>query len=248
MLTRRTVWYILSIGLCYTASLLCSNLAYLTLSVSFISMLKSLAPVVTLVLTWAGGFAAPARATWAIVALITLGVFLSSLGEVTFAWSGFAYQMFGTVSESMRLLLIGWLLSSSAAAIPDAGARGREAGGSYEGEEEGEAHSAGLDQTGARPHDDVEAHGAANEASALAGVSPLVLLYYYSPVCAAFNLFVALMTEWRTFDVADLHRVGWSVLALNGAVAFGLNVSSVFLVWPPTALPPPPPSSCRFAV
>lgn len=240
VLTRRYIWYILSIGLCYTGSLLCSNMAYLTLSVSFISMLKSLAPVTTLVISYAGGFSDPTTGKWAKIFVITFGVFLSSVGEVTFAWDGFLYQMFGTVSESVRLLLIDWLL-----AIPSAADSTRQevkmtdevfhnAREQHSGSEEAQPplsdREADIEEsTQNKASDDVEAQGGSDE-NGMAAISPLVLLYYYAPVCAVFNLMVALMTEWRTFNVEDLQRVGWSMLALNGAVAFMLNVSSVFLV------------------
>lgn len=251
-LTRRYVWYILSIGLCYTGSLLCSNMAYLTLSVSFIAMLKSLSPVITLVIAYAGGFSDPTTATWVNILVIAFGVFLSSVGEVTFAWDGFLYQMCGSVSESVRLLLIGWLLAKPPAhsdlpihhhetkrtdeTFHDAreyhsGGEDREHSVSDSETDVAAEEAGGL--AGLATHDktrgDVEAQEA-SDSSLVATLSPLVLLYYYAPVCAVLNLLVALMTEWRTFKVEDLHHVGWSMLALNGAVAFMLNVSSVFLV------------------
>lgn len=241
VLTRRYIWYILSIGLCYTGSLLCSNMAYLTLSVSFISMLKSLAPVTTLVISYAGGFSDPTPGKWAKIFVITFGVFLSSVGEVTFAWDGFLYQMFGTVSESVRLLLIDWLLAIPAAANPTRQDIKRTDGvfhdvrDQYSGSEQGEVPPLSdretyiEESTQNKASDDVEAQRG-NDGNDMAAIGPLVLLYYYAPVCAVFNLMVALMTEWRTFNVKDLQHVGWGMLALNGAVAFMLNVSSVFLV------------------
>lgn len=253
VLTRQYIWYILSIGLCYTGSLLCSNMAYLTLSVSFISMLKSLAPVTTLVISYAGGFSDPTTGKWVKIFVITFGVFLSSVGEVTFAWDGFLYQMFGTVSESMRLLLIDWLLATPAAPDPSVQESKRTDEVFHDAQEQ---HGSGEERelpVAKRENDMEEAGGLAgmathdhtrgdletqkvSEGSGMAAISPLVLLYYYAPVCAVFNLMVALMTEWRTFNVEDLHRVGWSMLALNGAVAFMLNVSSVFLVRSPCRL------------
>ncbi|CAN8097752.1 unnamed protein product [Discula destructiva] len=255
VLTRRYIWYILSIGLCYTASLLSSNMAYLTLSVSFISMLKSLAPVTTLVISYAGGFSDPSTGTWVKVSIITFGVFLSSIGEVTFAWDGFTYQMFGTVSESLRLLLIGWLLATPISQPPTPTQQKAETSerGFYDADDEDKQEmlenvtdaneSARGDKagTGRRQSndddddDDVEAQGAP-DANVMANMSPLVLLYYYAPVCAVFNMLMSLMTEWRTFNMEDLHRVGWVMLALNGAVAFMLNVSSVFLIGKTSAL------------
>jgi drug/metabolite transporter (DMT)-like permease len=61
-------------------------------------------------------------------------------------------------------------------------------------------------------------------------MDPLVSLYYYAPVCAVMNSIVALLTEAGTFKSEDLWRTGVSMLVLNAAVAFMLNVSSVFLV------------------
>ncbi|KAJ4424869.1 hypothetical protein N0V82_000372 [Gnomoniopsis sp. IMI 355080] len=246
VLTRRYIWYILSIGLCYTGSLLCSNMAYLTLSVSFISMLKSLAPVTTLVISYAGGFSDPTPGKWAKIFVITFGVFLSSVGEVTFAWDGFLFQMFGTVSESVRLLLIDWLLAIPAAMDSSTQESKRTDEVVHDAREQDDSGEEGGQPVWARETDkeqsahdmtrgDLEAQRG-SEASGMAAISPLVLLYYYAPVCAVFNLLVALMTEWQTFDVEDLQRVGWTMLALNGAVAFMLNVSSVFLIGKTSAL------------
>ena len=74
-------------------------------------------------------------------------------------------------------------------------------------------------------------------------MDPLVSLYYYAPVCAVMNSIVALLTEFGTFNPADLWRTGVSVLLLNAAVAFMLNVSSVFLVCCPFI--PVTPSRCH---
>lgn len=66
-------------------------------------------------------------------------------------------------------------------------------------------------------------------------MDPLVALYYYAPVCAFFNIFVALFTEVPKFKYEDLANTGFTMLFLNASVAFGLNIASVFLVRP-TAL------------
>ncbi|KAH8673660.1 triose-phosphate transporter family-domain-containing protein [Xylariales sp. PMI_506] len=67
-------------------------------------------------------------------------------------------------------------------------------------------------------------------------MNPLVGLYYYAPVCAVLNGAVAFFAEVPTFNWGDLERVGWSVLLLNGVIAFMLNVSSVFLIGRTSAL------------
>ncbi|KAK8047608.1 hypothetical protein PG996_015672 [Apiospora saccharicola] len=61
-------------------------------------------------------------------------------------------------------------------------------------------------------------------------MDPLVSLYYYAPICAVTNLFVAWATEWSTFAWSDFAGVGPWMLVLNGLVAFLLNVSSVMLI------------------
>jgi drug/metabolite transporter (DMT)-like permease len=63
-----------------------------------------------------------------------------------------------------------------------------------------------------------------------AGMDPLVGLYYYAPVCAVMNLFVAAVVEWPSFDAGDVGRAGAGMLFLSGVVAFMLNVASVFVV------------------
>lgn len=63
-------------------------------------------------------------------------------------------------------------------------------------------------------------------------MDPLVSLYYYAPVCAAMNFFVAAAMELSSFQMADLWRAGVFTLLLNAMVAFMLNVASVFLVRP----------------
>lgn len=239
----------------------------MTLSVSFISMLKALAPVTTLLISWVAKFTDPSTRKLLNVLVIAFGVLLSSIGEVTFAWTGFLFQIIGTVAESSRLLLIQWLLVNPGASQPpgtagdeeqqqqqrqrqadaraslDGGDDHREQPGSNytDPEETGGKGPEGLD--GLRTHDG-DAAGAHDaypqqlkkeaqdeaDAGAVAAMSPLVLLYYYAPVCAALNCFTAFLTEVPHFKSEDLNRVGIGMLALNGGVAFLLNVSSVFLV------------------
>ncbi|KAK2071747.1 hypothetical protein P8C59_006149 [Phyllachora maydis] len=177
MTSRLYLRALVPIGLLYSASLVCSNLVYLYLSVAFIQMLKAAAPVAVLFIGWAWGVENPSLSRLLNVLLIVLGVALASVGEIHFSWAGFIFQVGGIVFESMRLLLIQILLS-----------------------EDGQK------------------------------MNPLVSLYYYAPVCALMNLAVALASEWSHFAYADLSRTGFFVLVMNAAVAFMLNVSSVFLI------------------
>lgn len=228
-------------------------------------MLKALAPVTTLLISWVANFTDPSTSKLLNVLVIAFGVLLSSIGEVTFAWTGFLFQIIGTVAESSRLLLIQWLLVNPGAAQPAPGAGDEEQtagagpgpalglrdrdrdrdcddgtpGGSaaYTDREDG-PEGLGLpthDGSAAAAHDAYpqqlkkEAQDEA-DAGAVAAMSPLVLLYYYAPVCAVLNCLTALVTEVPHFKAEDLSRVGIGMLALNGSVAFLLNVSSVFLV------------------
>ena len=61
-------------------------------------------------------------------------------------------------------------------------------------------------------------------------MDPLVSFYYFAPVCAVMNGLVALVFEVPRMELADISRVGYGILFLNGLIAFGLNVSVVFLV------------------
>ena len=61
-------------------------------------------------------------------------------------------------------------------------------------------------------------------------MDPLVSFYYFAPVCAVMNGFTALVVEIPKFSILDLQRVGYFTLLVNGLIAFGLNVSVVFLV------------------
>ena len=72
--------------------------------------------------------------------------------------------------------------------------------------------------------------GEGREGQGMDKMDPLVSLYYYAPVCAVMNAFVAIVMEASTFQMQDVWRVGGGVLLCNAGVAFALNVASVFLV------------------
>ncbi|KAK2062870.1 triose-phosphate transporter [Colletotrichum caudatum] len=170
---------VVPIGLLYSGSLVCSNLVYLYLSVSFIQMLKAGAPVAVLFTSWVWGVADPSMKTLYNILLIVAGVALASFGEIEFSWIGFIFQMGGIIFEAIRLVMIQVLLK-------------------------GDENAQRMD--------------------------PLVSLYYYAPVCAVMNFFVAWASEFGTFKFEDLQKTGIIMLLLNAGVAFMLNVSSVFLI------------------
>lgn len=61
-------------------------------------------------------------------------------------------------------------------------------------------------------------------------MDPLVSFYYFAPVCAVMNGVIALIFEVPQVHLADLARVGYWTLLLNGFIAFGLNLCLVALV------------------
>ena len=64
-----------------------------------------------LVLSWLFGVATPNLKVFVNIIVIVLGVTIACLGEVTFSWIGFLFQLGGIFSEGVRLILIQILLS-----------------------------------------------------------------------------------------------------------------------------------------
>lgn len=61
-------------------------------------------------------------------------------------------------------------------------------------------------------------------------MDPLVSFYYFAPVCAIMNFFIALYVDVPKMSLDDISRVGYGILLLNASVAFLLNVCVVLLV------------------
>ncbi|KAI1138804.1 TPT-domain-containing protein [Hypoxylon sp. FL0543] len=104
---------VVPIGLLYSGSMVSSTLVYLYLSVPFIQMLKAAAPVVTLLVGWFWGVEHPTRKTFFQIMLIVGGVAMASAGEIHFSWPGFVYQVAGILFESVRVIMIQSLVSST---------------------------------------------------------------------------------------------------------------------------------------
>lgn len=102
---------IVPIGVFYSASLVCSNLAYLYLNVAFIQMLKASAPVAVLLVSYLWGVLQPTTEKVVTVIGIAAGVTLASVGEVAFSWAGLLFQAGGIVFEAIRLVMIQVLLN-----------------------------------------------------------------------------------------------------------------------------------------
>lgn len=195
---------IVPIGILYSASLVFSNLVYLYLSVAFIQMLKAAAPASVLLVGYAFGTDSWHAGTFGNVCVIVFGVILASYGEIAFSLIGFLYQLGGLIFESIRLIMVQRLLNPvNATPLPGS-------------DEEAQAREeSGKDAVVERPNYKMD---------------PLVSLYYYAPVCAVMNILVALVVEVPIFDSDDLAKVGVFTLVGNAAVAFLLNVASVFLI------------------
>lgn len=101
---------IVPIGVLFSGSLILSNMAYLTLSVSFIQMLKAFTPVAILLISFAAKLQEPNRKLAAIIAMISFGCGLAAYGEVKFELFGFMCQVLAVLFESSRLVMIQILL------------------------------------------------------------------------------------------------------------------------------------------
>jgi len=191
-------------------------------------LLQAGAPAAVLFTSWIFRVAKPDLLILLNILIIVGGVAIASFGEIQFSLAGFLYQMGGLVFEAIRLIMIQILLSDKDSdkekdtedyekvetADVDEDIERAELVGGVEGDEEANAKSISAQ----RPK------------SGGYKMDPLVSLYYYAPVCAVMNLFVALVVEVPTFDVNAVFITGPWILFANASIAFGLNVASVFLV------------------
>ena len=104
---------IVPIGAFFSASLICSNQAYLYLSVAFIQMVKASTPVAVLIASWILAVEEPSLTKLGNVSAIVVGVVIASYGEIEFHVVGFIFQAFGIAFEATRLVMVQRLLSSA---------------------------------------------------------------------------------------------------------------------------------------
>lgn len=168
---------VVPIGVFFSLSLICGNIAYLYLSVAFIQMLKATMPMAVLLAGWSLGVTQFNSRQFLNVSVIVGGVIIASIGEINFVLIGFVIQIAGLMFEALRLTMVQRLLSSA----------------------------------------DFK-------------MDPLVSLYYFAPVCAAFNGVIALLWEVPKISMGEIYHVGLFTFFLNGLCAFMLNVSLVLLV------------------
>ena len=98
--------HILPISALMAAALAAGNVAALRLPVSFVHFLKAGTPVVIYAVSVAARVAAADSKLAAIVAVITVGVLLASIGELAWDSVGVALQLCAMVFESARLVVM----------------------------------------------------------------------------------------------------------------------------------------------
>ncbi|KAL5561089.1 hypothetical protein UlMin_030836 [Ulmus minor] len=94
----------------FAASLWFGNTAYLYISVAFIQMLKALMPVATFLVAVVWGTDVLRCDVFMNMVLISVGVAVSSYGEIHFNMTGTVYQVMGIIAEALRLVLTQVLL------------------------------------------------------------------------------------------------------------------------------------------
>ncbi|PBP20921.1 DUF250 domain membrane protein [Diplocarpon rosae] len=104
---------IVPIGVFFSLSLICGNLTYLYLSVSFIQMLKAFTPVAVLIAGWILQIDAVDFKKLGNVSFIVIGVVLASFGEIDFVLTGFLYQVGGIAFEAVRICMVQRLLNGA---------------------------------------------------------------------------------------------------------------------------------------
>eukprot|EP00043_Microstomoeca_roanoka_P017518 m.183400 g.183400 ORF g.183400 m.183400 type:complete len:416 (+) comp16651_c1_seq4:83-1330(+) len=108
------IWRIMPVGLFGSASICLGNAALMHLSMSFIQMLKSFTPVVTLIFLVLAGLSQPNRGIVVSVLGITTFSVIAVYGEVNFSLLGFVIMMLSVFAEAMKMVLTQQLFSGIA--------------------------------------------------------------------------------------------------------------------------------------
>ena len=101
------------IALLFSGTLWMGNAAYLTLSVSFIQMIKALMPAATYTCSVIYGIEKRTTENICIMLVITFGVALASYGELNFVLVGVLYQLGAIFTESNRIVMLQILLQNN---------------------------------------------------------------------------------------------------------------------------------------
>ncbi|KAG2693186.1 hypothetical protein I3760_08G085400 [Carya illinoinensis] len=102
--------FVVPISAFFASSLWFGNTAYLYISVAFIQMLKALMPVATFLTAVVCGIDKLRFDVFLNMVLVSVGVVVSSYGEIHFNVLGTAYQIMGMFGEALRLVLTQVLL------------------------------------------------------------------------------------------------------------------------------------------
>eukprot|EP00803_Ostreobium_quekettii_P005683 evm.model.scf_1270.4 EVM.evm.TU.scf_1270.4 scf_1270:40335-43122(+) len=97
--------HIMPVGLLMAATLHFGNLVYMHLTVAFIQMLKSVTPVMTMLLLFATRLETPTARMILSVLIVACGTALASYGEVQMTVVGMTAALLSSASEAMRLVL-----------------------------------------------------------------------------------------------------------------------------------------------
>lgn len=230
-------------------------------------MLKGLVPITTLIIACCAALAKLSTSKLVNIAIIAIGVLLSSLGEVSLSWTGFSFQLIGIVAESAHLVLIQWLLTAHQENLEqnphrtttsdiDAGLASNSSSDHGSNDEEVGASSVSNCDVSGRSALPTHHHGAArisrddygrdkDDEGDMPKMSTLSLIYYYAPTWALLIGLAALIFEAPDFNWRDLDRMGVGMLALSGGLAFLSNLTTISMVRRPSLLfrprvPPPP--------
>jgi len=110
-MTPKTYLYkVVPIAVFFSISLIFSNQAYLYLSVSFIQMLKAFTPIAVLFASVMVGVSKFEWKTFTSIAVIVVGIALTTVGELEFVPYGVFIQVLGICCEATRLVLVQKLL------------------------------------------------------------------------------------------------------------------------------------------
>eukprot|EP00035_Acanthoeca_spectabilis_P012270 m.218821 g.218821 ORF g.218821 m.218821 type:complete len:274 (-) comp15572_c0_seq5:1709-2530(-) len=101
---------VLPIGAFQALAMGFGTVAYLSLTVAFIQMLKAFTPVITLVIVYLFGVEVPSKQIVLAVTAISIGTFLAVLGELQLDLYGAVIHEVSAVAEGVRLVLMQVLL------------------------------------------------------------------------------------------------------------------------------------------
>jgi len=103
---------VLPIGAMQAASLTFSNTAYLHISVAYIQMVKNTTAAIVFMFSIMLGLEKGSISKTVAVVLVVVGLLMTTVGELEFAWLGFALQMSATLCDSLRLCMTQVVMSS----------------------------------------------------------------------------------------------------------------------------------------